>query len=146
MRIIAWDSAPNLTYPPYFLHSSPWKSGLDLPRYCRCLRVYPTGRSAKGISTRVCSLYGVKASRSLYPCASPKTQFLLVQTEQVLIFSSAILSFDLSRNAQVANSVRLPQKHWIYLILWWHTNSTFNSDMTQKACNNNIWYVIISPS
>jgi len=58
MRIIAWDSAPNPTHQLCSLYSSPWKSGLDRPHYCRCLRVCPTDRSAKGISTRVSSLYG----------------------------------------------------------------------------------------
>lgn len=39
------------------LHSCPWKPGLGLPHQCSWLRVCPTDRSAKGISTRVCSSY-----------------------------------------------------------------------------------------
>lgn len=47
---------------------------------------------------------------SISHCSTLKTQ-LLVQIVQVLIFNEAILEFELSRNAEVANSLRLLQNH-----------------------------------
>lgn len=78
---------------------------------------------------------------SISHCSTLKTQLFLVQIVQVLIFNEAILEFDLSRNAQVANSLRLLQNHWIYLILQWNNNFTFNSNSKKKTQNNNLWYV-----
>lgn len=48
---------------------------------------------------------------SISHCSTLKTQLFLVQIVQVLIFNEAILEFELSRNAEVANSLRLLQNH-----------------------------------